>query len=101
MTTRCCFRISQREPCGIVSVCSHLVGPQLKQIFAAWNDGKIEEARRIYLELLPLMTVIMGVTASPIPVKAAVRMLGLHVGEPRLPVGSAHRHGGGGHPRCA
>ena len=71
---------------GIVSVCSHVIGPQLKQIFAAWGDGKVEEARRIYLELLPLMTTIMGVTASPIPVKAAVGMLGLEVGDPRLPL---------------
>ncbi|MGH2754163.1 MAG: 4-hydroxy-tetrahydrodipicolinate synthase [Actinomycetota bacterium] len=71
---------------GIVSVCSHLIGPQLKQIFAAWGDGKIDEARRIYLELLPLMTTIMGLTASPIPVKAAAGMIGLQVGEPRLPL---------------
>lgn len=71
---------------GIVSVCSHLIGPQLKQIFAAWNDGKTEEARRIYLELLPLMSVMMGVTSSPIPIKAAAAMLGLPVGEPRLPL---------------
>lgn len=71
---------------GIVSVCSHVIGPQLKQVFAAWSDGKVEEARRIYLELLPLMTTIMGVTASPIPVKAAVGMLGLSVGDPRLPL---------------
>jgi 4-hydroxy-tetrahydrodipicolinate synthase len=71
---------------GVVSVCSHLVGPQLEQLFAAWNDGKVDEAKRIYLELLPLMSVIMGVTASPIPVKAAAGMLGLDVGEPRLPL---------------
>jgi len=71
---------------GIVSVCSHLVGPQLKQLFAAWNDGKVEEARRIYIELTPLMSTIMGVTASPIPVKAAVNMIGVEVGEPRLPL---------------
>jgi 4-hydroxy-tetrahydrodipicolinate synthase len=71
---------------GVVSVCAHLVGPQIKQIFAAWNDGKTDEARRIYLELLPLMSVIMGVTSSPIPVKAAAAMLGLPVGEPRLPL---------------
>ena len=71
---------------GIVSVCSHLIGPQLKQIFAAWGDGKIDEASRIYLELLPLMTTIMGITASPIPVKAAAAMIGLQVGEPRLPL---------------
>jgi 4-hydroxy-tetrahydrodipicolinate synthase len=71
---------------GIVSVCSHLVGPQIKEIFAAWNDGKVDEARRIYVGLMPLMTTIMGLTASPIPIKAATAMLGLDVGEPRLPL---------------
>jgi 4-hydroxy-tetrahydrodipicolinate synthase len=71
---------------GIVSVCSHLVGRPIKQLFAAWADGKIEEAQRIYLELTPLMSTIMGLTASPIPVKAAVAMIGLDVGEPRLPL---------------
>lgn len=71
---------------GIVSVCSHLIGPQIKQIVAAYNDGKVEEAKRVYLEVLPLMQTIMGLTASPIPVKAAVNMIGLAVGEPRLPL---------------
>jgi 4-hydroxy-tetrahydrodipicolinate synthase len=71
---------------GVVSVCSHLVGRELKEIFAAWNDGKIEEARRSYLSLLPLLTTIMTLTASPIPVKAACNMIGLEVGEPRLPL---------------
>jgi 4-hydroxy-tetrahydrodipicolinate synthase len=36
--------------------------------------------------MLPLMKVIMGVTASPIPVKAAAAMIGLDVGDPRLPL---------------
>ena len=71
---------------GVVSVCSHLVGRELKEIFAAWNDGKIDEARRSYLSLLPLLTTIMTLTASPIPVKAACNMIGLEVGEPRLPL---------------
>ena len=71
---------------GIVSVCSHLVGPQIKQIFDAWGDGKVEEARRIFLELQPLLTTIMTLTASPIPVKAAVGMLGHPAGPPRLPL---------------
>lgn len=70
---------------GIISVCSHLIGPQIKQIISAWNDGKIEEARRIFLQHLELMTVIMGLTASPIPVKYATGLLGLDVGDPRLP----------------
>lgn len=71
---------------GIVSVCSHLIGPQIKQIVSAYHDGKVDEAKRVYLEMLPLMQTIMGLTASPIPVKAAVNMLGIDVGEPRLPL---------------
>jgi 4-hydroxy-tetrahydrodipicolinate synthase len=71
---------------GIISVCSHIVGPQLKQIFGAFNDGKMEEAQRIYHGLLPLMTTIMTITASPIPVKTALNLLGVDVGNPRLPL---------------
>lgn len=71
---------------GIVSVCSHLVGSRIKEIFSAWSDGKVGEARRIYLELLPLMDVIMTVTASPIPVKKALGLVGLDVGIARLPM---------------
>jgi 4-hydroxy-tetrahydrodipicolinate synthase len=71
---------------GIVSVCSHLIGPQIKQIFEAWRDGKVEEAKRIFLDLQPLLSTIMTLTASPIPVKAAVGMLGLPAGPPRLPL---------------
>jgi 4-hydroxy-tetrahydrodipicolinate synthase len=71
---------------GVISVCSHIVGPQLKQLFAAWNDGKIEEARRVFTELLPLMNVVMTVTASPIPIRAALEMMGVQVGAPRLPL---------------
>jgi 4-hydroxy-tetrahydrodipicolinate synthase len=74
---------------GIVSVCSHLVGPQIRQIFDAWGDGKVDEAQRIYLTLQSLMTTIMTVTASPIPVKAALELLGHQVGAPRLPLVAA------------
>lgn len=70
---------------GIVSVCAHLIGPQIKQIFSAWNDGKVDEAQRLYAANLEFMSVIMGLTASPIPVKYATGLMGLDVGEPRLP----------------
>jgi 4-hydroxy-tetrahydrodipicolinate synthase len=71
---------------GIVSVCAHLIGPQIKQIVSAFNDGKVDEAKRIYTQYLPLMTTIMTVTASPIPVRAALEMIGVQVGAPRLPL---------------
>ncbi|MFN2525336.1 MAG: dihydrodipicolinate synthase family protein, partial [Actinomycetota bacterium] len=71
---------------GVVSVCSHLVGPQIKQIFDAWGDGKVDEAQRIYLDLQSLITTIMTVTSSPAPVKAALGLIWHAVGEPRLPL---------------
>jgi 4-hydroxy-tetrahydrodipicolinate synthase len=71
---------------GVVSVCSHLVGERLKAMFEAWNRGDAVGARRIYVDLVPLFATIMTVTTSPIPVKAALGMLGIEVGNPRLPL---------------
>ena len=71
---------------GIVSVCSHLVGPRLEEMFGQWEGGRVDEARATYTALLPFMRTIMTLTASPIPVKAAVNMIGIEVGEPRLPL---------------
>lgn len=71
---------------GIISVTSHLIGDRLRSLFDAWGRGDIGAARSTFLDLLPLMTVIMTLTASPIPVKTALAMLGHEVGEPRLPL---------------
>ena len=71
---------------GIVSVCSHLIGPQIRSIVEAFKGGHVDEAGQTYRKLLPVMSTIMGVTASPIPVKAALNMIGLEVGPPRLPL---------------
>lgn len=71
---------------GIVSVCSHVIGSELKQLVSAWNDGKVEEAQRIYLRYTPLMSTLMSITSSPIPIKAAVGMVGVDAGLPRLPL---------------
>lgn len=71
---------------GIVSVCSHLIGNDLKAIFTAWNAGDLSAARTLFLRRLPLMETIMGLTTSPIPVKAAMAMIGIDLGPPRLPL---------------
>ena len=70
---------------GSVSVCSHLVGDSMQEIYRAWPTDA-PRARAIYLGLLPLFEVVMGVTTSPIAVKAAVAMLGIDVGGLRLPL---------------
>lgn len=71
---------------GIVSVCSHLIGKQLKELIGSWNNGKTDDALAAFSRYTPLMSTIMGVTSSPIPVKTAAAMMGLKVGEPRLPL---------------
>ena len=71
---------------GIISVSSHLIGEKIKDVFRARDENRPADARATYLEILPLINTMMGVTASPIPVKAAVNMIGIEVGEPRLPL---------------
>jgi 4-hydroxy-tetrahydrodipicolinate synthase len=71
---------------GIVSVCSHLIGVHIKKMVTEFESGNVDEAKRIYFAYQNFMSVIMGLTASPIPVKAAAAMIGLDVGEPRLPM---------------
>lgn len=71
---------------GIVSVVAHLIGNDLKSIFDLWNSGDLAAARSLFLRRLPLMETIMGLTTSPIPVKAAMAMIGFDLGDPRLPL---------------
>ena len=70
---------------GVISVASHLVGRQIKQMIEAYVAGRVEEAGRLHLHLLPLFSVLF-VVANPIPVKHAVSHAGFPVGAPRLPL---------------
>lgn len=65
---------------GGILVASHLVGPQMKQMVT-------DPARRAEIDasLKPLYSAL-SVTTNPIPVKAALNLLGHEVGAPRLPL---------------
>jgi 4-hydroxy-tetrahydrodipicolinate synthase len=70
---------------GIISVVSHLVGKQLKEMVEDVVSGKMEEAAKVHHHLLPLINA-MFVVSNPIPVKYAVNYVGFKVGKPRLPL---------------
>jgi 4-hydroxy-tetrahydrodipicolinate synthase len=70
---------------GIISVISHLVGKQIKQMIDSFLQGKIAEAAAIHRHLLPLVNA-MFIVSNPIPVKYAVNQVGFRVGKPRLPL---------------
>jgi 4-hydroxy-tetrahydrodipicolinate synthase len=70
---------------GVVSVASHLVGPQIRQMIELIETGDVPAARKIHEELSPLFNALF-VTSNPIPLKAALGLVGRPVGEPRLPL---------------
>jgi len=70
---------------GVVSVASHVVGPKMKEMINAFTSGNITMATKLHVELFPVFK-SMFVTTNPVPVKAALNMLGWQVGLPRLPL---------------
>ena len=70
---------------GVVSVASHLVGPQIRQMIELVETGDVPAARKIHEQLSPLFNALF-ITSNPIPVKAALNMLGRPAGVPRLPL---------------
>ena len=70
---------------GVVSVASHLAGPQVAAMVEAAAAGDMAEALRLHLGLLPLFDALF-VEPNPMPVKAAMAALWEPVGEPRLPL---------------
>lgn len=61
---------------GGILVASHLVGPQMREMWDAAQAGNLDRAREIDAGLREVYAA-MGVTTNPIPVKAALAMLGL------------------------
>ena len=70
---------------GVVSVASHLVGPQIRQMIELIETGDVPAARKIHESLSPLYNALF-VTSNPIPLKAALEMVGRSCGDPRLPL---------------
>ncbi len=70
---------------GGICVHTHLVGPQVAEQVRAARGGDLERARELDRELAAAYD-LLRVTTNPIPVKAALNLLGHHVGGYRLPL---------------
>jgi 4-hydroxy-tetrahydrodipicolinate synthase len=70
---------------GVISVVANIVPAQTAQLIKLFEDGKIEESRKIYYQLLPLVKA-MFIETNPGPVKQALGMMGLVKPELRLPL---------------
>lgn len=73
---------------GVVSVCAHVVSKEMKEMIDAFVVGDAKKAMEIHLRLFDIFNKLFIVT-NPIPVKAALNMLGIKVGGLRLPLTEA------------
>jgi len=73
---------------GVVSGGSHMIGDKMRKMIELFLAGKVKEAEKIHKDLDPLFkswSPIGGV--NPIPgLKAAIELMGIQVGPPRLPL---------------
>jgi 4-hydroxy-tetrahydrodipicolinate synthase len=79
------FPLLALDSYGVISVASHLVGNQIKEMIDSFANGKINEAASIHRHLLPLVDALF-VVSNPIPLKYALNHIGFKVGKPRLPL---------------
>lgn len=70
---------------GVISVLSNVAPRQIHEICASFFRGDVETSRRMQLEALPLINALFC-EVNPIPVKAALNLMGKEVGPMRLPL---------------
>jgi 4-hydroxy-tetrahydrodipicolinate synthase len=70
---------------GVVSVASHIVGKQIKEMIDNYLGGRIDAAAKMHHHLLPLIGALF-VVSNPVPVKYALNHIGFRVGKPRMPL---------------
>jgi 4-hydroxy-tetrahydrodipicolinate synthase len=79
------LRVLEFGGAGGITVASHVVGEQMREMWDAAKRGDLDRARAIDAELTPVYEGL-SVTTNPIPLKAALEMLGLAPGRLRLPL---------------
>lgn len=70
---------------GVISVLSNVIPRETHDICQTWFDGNVEESKRLQLHYLDLANGLFT-DVNPIPVKAAMNLMGMNVGECRLPL---------------
>ncbi|MFI9384841.1 4-hydroxy-tetrahydrodipicolinate synthase [Kutzneria sp. NPDC052558] len=74
---------------GMVSVIGHVVGDRLRAMADAVDAGDLAAARAVHNQLLPLHRAMGAIGGGVIFAKTALRLTGLEVGDPRLPLPAA------------
>lgn len=70
---------------GVISVMANILPKETHDICNLFFEGKLEEALKLQLDTLPLENALF-IETSPIPIKTAMNLLGMNVGDLRLPL---------------
>lgn len=70
---------------GVVSVAAHVVGQEMQQMISAFKSGRLIEAAAMHRTLLPLIDALF-ISPNPVPLKYALKKLGVNCGGVRLPL---------------
>jgi 4-hydroxy-tetrahydrodipicolinate synthase len=70
---------------GVISVVGHVAGREIRRMLDSFVQGNPAEAAALHARLLPLFQACFRST-NPIPIKAALALLGLPAGPVRLPL---------------
>lgn len=71
--------------CGVISVASHLIGPQLQEMAAAYQKGDTTRALELHDRYFHVFKKLF-LCANPVPLKYALNRIGLPAGGYRLPL---------------
>ena len=74
--------------CGVIGVATHWCAEDHQEMFAKWEAGDVVGARKVNARLLESFAYETGdENPNPLPSKVMMNLLGLEVGEARLPMG--------------
>lgn len=74
--------------CGVIGVATHWSATDHQEMFACWERGDVVGARKVNARLLESFAYETGDdNPNPLPSKVMMNVLGLDVGEARLPMG--------------
>lgn len=71
---------------GVISVVGNMVPKDMIALIKAFDAGNMAEAQSWHRRLFPLCRDMLGLSTNPIPIKAAMKLLGRDTGELRLPM---------------
>ena len=71
---------------GVISVVGNIIPHDMIALCNAFDSGNIADARALHHKLFPLCRDMLGLSTNPIPIKAAMALLGRDSGILRMPM---------------